>query len=412
MKLRYSLPILLTASLVACSGGGGGGDSSSLDSGITEVLGSSRPRQPLLKLSNLEYLGAFRVPQGTSDQLTFNYGGTALGFNPANRSLFITGHDWYQLSAEISIPTPSKASDVQSLPQATLIQGLTDATEGKLNQVHPSGAEAKVGGHLVYNGKLYISSYRYYDATDQQFASHFVRPLSLSTRSQVQGPITLQNVPARWVAGYMGLIPSEWQSALGGPVLTGLGGVPIAAASSVGPAAAVFDPSNLSKAATMLVGYPLGNSLAQRYGLSEAGGSNSMWNLTSQVRGVVFPTGSSSVLFIGRHGTGEYCYGAGGESGACYDPTNMYQGTHAYPYRYQVWAYDANDLADVEAGKRKHYEIQPYAVWALDLPYESSSGAHQIHGVAYDPSNQVMYISQACIGTSCAPIIHAFKFAL
>ena len=45
----------------------------------------------LVQLSDLQYLGAFRVPQGTTDTNTFNYGGTSLAFNPANNSLFMTG---------------------------------------------------------------------------------------------------------------------------------------------------------------------------------------------------------------------------------------------------------------------------------------------------------------------------------
>ncbi|MGE3864481.1 MAG: hypothetical protein AB7F71_21935, partial [Burkholderiaceae bacterium] len=128
--------------------------------------------------------------------------------------------------------------------------------------------------------------------------------------------------------------------------------------------------------------------------------------------GVVFPSGSNSVLFIGRHGTGTYCYGEGGENGVCYDPAVAYKGPHAYPYRYQIWAYDANDLADVKAGKKLAYELQPYSTWAIDLPYEASSNSREINGVAYDPSSRTMYLSQGCVSTACVPLIHALRFVL
>jgi len=51
----------------------------------------------LIQKSDLEYVGAFRVPQGSSDTATFAYGGTALGLGVNGRSLFMTGHDWHLL---------------------------------------------------------------------------------------------------------------------------------------------------------------------------------------------------------------------------------------------------------------------------------------------------------------------------
>ena len=47
----------------------------------------------LLGESDLTYLGAFRLPSGNFGASSFEYGGTALAYNPANNSLFIVGHD-------------------------------------------------------------------------------------------------------------------------------------------------------------------------------------------------------------------------------------------------------------------------------------------------------------------------------
>src|SRR5207253_7675518 len=63
---------------------------------------SPQSSEPLLQPANLVYQGAFRVPEGSTNQTSFSYGGTALTYNPINNSLYLTGHDWYQLSAEIS----------------------------------------------------------------------------------------------------------------------------------------------------------------------------------------------------------------------------------------------------------------------------------------------------------------------
>src|SRR2546426_8932804 len=77
-----------------------GSMTTSSDQAYAQTTGSL----PLVQLSNLVYQGAFRVPQGSTDQTFFFYGGTVPAYNPAKNSLFMVGHNWYQRSAEISIP--------------------------------------------------------------------------------------------------------------------------------------------------------------------------------------------------------------------------------------------------------------------------------------------------------------------
>lgn len=361
---------------------------------------------PLIQKSDLIYQGAFRVPQGTTETNTFNYGGTSLAFNPANNSLFMTGHDWHQYSAEIKIPTIVNSTNINSLSTATILQSFKDPTENKLGSINPSDPNSKkVGGHLVYNGKLYVTGYSYYDGASTQSTSHFARPLNLSTTGQVQGSVKVGNQYPGFVSGYMAQIPSEWQALFGGPALTGNCGLAIASIQSNGPAASVFDPTKIGQVspvpATSVVGYPYGHQL----GPGEAT-TNPYYNLTTKIRGIVFPVGTRSVLFFGRHGVGTYCYGTGTE---CNDPADDSKGTHAYPYKYQVWAYDANDLLAVKNGTKQQYTIQPYAIWNFNLPFESTGDQHLIGGAAYDAQTNTIYISQQCSDTNCAPIIHAFK---
>jgi hypothetical protein len=84
-----------------------------------------------------------------------------------------------------------------------------------------------------------------------------------------------------------------------------------------------------------------------------------------------------------------YCYGTGGSSGGdCFDPDDSSKGIHSYPYRSQVWAYDANDLIAVKNGQKLSYEIVPYAVWQLDAAFKD------IQGVGYDPATQRLYVSR------------------
>jgi len=357
---------------------------------------------PLLQKQDLVYQGAFRVPQGTSDQTTFDYGGTALGFNPLNNSLFLTGHDWYQLSAEISIPTVVNSTNINNLSRATLLQSFKDPTEGKLAQINPSDAnEAKIGGHLVYNGRLIVTGYSYYDAGGTQSKSHFARPLSLSTTGQVQGPYLVGSDP-HYVDGYMTLVPLEWQTLLGGPALTGMCCLSITGVQSNGPSVSVFNPDQIGKvtpvSATRLLGYPISNSLGNY------SSQNLYFNGSTLIRGIVFPTGTRSILFFGKQGIGQWCYG---EAAACGDPTNTDKGGHAYPYKYQVWAYDANDLQAVKNGTKQQYDVRPYAIWNFNLPFETDD-QHYIGGAAYDPqTNRIYLLQQSSDGPS--PIIHVFK---
>ena len=380
--------------------------------------------EPLLHSSNLQYEGSFQVPGGGTNQTSFAYGGRGITYDPVNNGLIMTGHPWYQYTAEISIPTPIKSTSISGLPTATFIQNFTDALDGKLNSINPTGPNPNViGGYLVYNGNLIISAYSTYDAGDSQIASHFSRNLTLSSTNPVIGPERVGTLYPGFVSGYMSLIPPEWQNLFGGPALTGNCCLSIASLQSNGPAASVFDPSQLSAAqsipATPVLGYPYPHTL----GPGDTSQST-QFNLSTNIRGLVFPNGTRSVLFIGTQGIGPYCYGPGTSDTTlagtpansaddwCYDPTNASKGPHAYPYVYQVWAYDANTLLSVENGAIPQYSPTPYAIWTLKLPYTTDTSPISIGGAAYDPSTGTLYISQGCVASACTPIIDVFKITL
>lgn len=358
---------------------------------------------PRLTKPDLIYEGAFRVPQGGSEDFTFDYGGRGIAVNSANNSLFLIGHDQRQRTAEIRIPTVVNSSNMSDLNTATIVQDFRNATEGRLNSVNSADSNSKkVGGHLVYRDKLYLTGLSSYDGNGTQDKSHFMRPLSLSDTGQVVGPVAVGS-RVHFTSAYMTLIPAEWQSVLGGPALTGNCCRSIIGNQSAGPAVSVFDPADIdagtSVSATDLVYYPSSDPLGP--GVST---QNPFFNLTTRVEGVVFPNGTRSVLFFGSHGIGPYCYGFGSD---CGDPTKADKGTHAYPYVYQVWAYDANDFADVVNGTRSANGLQPYDVWTFNVPFESND-AHLFGGAAYDPATDKIYMSMMR-GDSKAPLIHVFR---
>ena len=223
---------------------------------------------PRLAQPDLVYQGAFRLPAQVSDKKTFAYGGTALAYNPAHRSLFAVGHDWYQLTAEVTIPRPVRSSSLRDLHRARFRQGFADATNGKIDETGETGN--KIGGQLVYRGRLYGSVYVYYDAAGSQVVSHWARPSTRLTGAGAKGLYRVGKLGAGMVSGFMAEIPSEWRSLLGGPALTGNCCIPIISRTSFGPGAFAFDPAKLGAAdpvaATPLVYYPQ-HRHARRLGL-------------------------------------------------------------------------------------------------------------------------------------------------
>lgn len=372
---------------------------------------------PLIQSNNLSYIGSFKLPSGTfGSTYGFGYAGTggigtyAVTYNPSNNSLFIGGHPYEQRVAEIAIP-----QSLSGTPTTTVLQNLTDALEGKLNSINPSDPNQKVlGAAFVYGNQLYLGAFSFYDGGATQSKSQFVRPTNLSTKGQVQGPFSVGNKYPGWVDKYAALIPSEWQSSFGGSVFVGGSGGAINALQSWGPSVSVINPSTIGSAnpapATLVLGYPNGTPLA-----SDSTG-NSYWSQSDNIFGVAFPTGTRSILFFGKHGSGKYCYGPGtsdpslagkpadgGVDTYCYDPENGSKGTHNYPYRSQVWAYDANDLISVKNGQKEASQVTPYAVWELDSSFTD------IQGVGYDPVTQRMFVSAVCEDTGCAPIIKVYQ---
>ncbi len=356
---------------------------------------------PLLQRGDLNYVGAFRLPQTKSGVSWFSYGGTALAFGPKNNTLFLVGHDHHQAVAEIQIPkTIVKSNRIQNLPTAKVRQPFTKIIP-RIPHYKLTG-NPKIGGLLVHNEKLLGTVYIYYDASGRARESHFSLDSTKLASAKVEGLFQIGDLGAGVVAGYMGQIPKAWQAKFGAPLLTGQAGIPIVSRTSAGPAAFAFDPQNFGSktvSAQPLVYYPLAKCLAN---LSS---KNPLYNHTSHVEGVIFPDGSRSVLFFGSHGLGDYWYGESKGK----DKAKPSRGGHAPPYVTQVWAYDALDFFAVKNGKKRPWAVKPFASWKLTLPISSSVF---LGGVAFDQKNGLIYVSQLGgeqLQFSSLPLIHVFK---
>jgi hypothetical protein len=378
------------------------------------------------------YLGAFRVPGGQfgcpdDNKCSFHFGGGPIVFNPANNSLYIAGHTHNQWIAEINIPAIISSTDLNSLNTATIRQKFADLANGRIGNLGKGGSlienGGKLGGLLVNGTKLLVSDFAYYDGSYQAYYTHFTANANWTGNGVGFGGMKRIGIPsapqAGYVSGYMTTIPNEWQAAFGGTAITGNSNLSIITRTSLGPSAFVFDPGEVDikpvVTASPLVYYP-----PDHWNIGDFSTANPYSNQTTKITGVVFPGGSKSVLFFGRHGL-SCCYGTGTSNDAltgkpvgngsnyCYDPADDSKGTHGYPYVHQVWAYDANDMLSVKNGTKNPWDITPYAVWTYELPFQTPG--RNIIGATYDPATQRIFISQDH-GDGNLPVIHVFRVSL
>lgn len=348
----------------------------------------------LVQQGDIQHIGSFDLPDapGAGDRRCFEYQYPgAMGYNPATHSLIVKSHDWDSgWAGEVSIPATLGG-------EAAVLNGCKNITAGRIGQINGEGNRVHIGGVLVKGNDMLVSAFPYY-SNGTEDGTHFTRSTNFADTA-VRGPLRVGTTSSGTIGGYMAHIPAAWQSSLKGDMLTGQCCLSIVSRTSYGPSvsSAYFNDvlAQSQPAATTLLNYPADNPLAP-YGDSTP---SELWNGFTRIRGVAFPDGTASVLFFGRHGTGEWCYGEGSD---CGDPIYGDQGEHAYPYRAQVWAYNAHELAEVAAGTRQPHNLKPYAVW--ELPGFSGP---EVAGVALDKDGR-LYALESSGGPGARGRVHVY----
>ena len=399
------------------SGGGGGGLSS----------------KPMLNSpTDLTLVGGFRTPDVPENR----YSGRALAYHDG-KLYMATDFGLNSKVLQMDLPT-QYTSDTATMQIVDQAQPAADITDGNMLELHSVLATNpdyyRNWGLLAHGGRLIGSAYSYYDSANTTRVSHFAHSLTLD-QSSFEGWMALwNNEKTGFVSGPMAAIPDYAQAELGNkPVIaTGAGRASIITRLPYGLAAFSFDPIEITgrAASTITEVVPLmyfdeanamQNNFADACAVAGPGGCSNdpseIWNRATSIGGVVIPTGTRTLLYFGRQGTGDYCYGRGtGTEGLhgqriapedpenlqhyCYDPAEIDgQGEHAWPYRFQVWAFDLQQLAEVSAQTRSPWDVD-YVVWPLDLPAITTAGVDSdlhkklIGGVAYDPANKAIYVTQ------------------
>jgi len=361
-------------------------------------LPNAQSAEPLLQQADLTYAGGFKLPRGQIGGSNFTNGGLVMAYNPANDSLFIVGHgDWggEQFVAELKIPALSTSTNLADIATATVLQPFVDVTDGHIKDALSTSCPAPniVGGLLVVDGALHVNVYCAYDtAVPSQTLFHGKSGLNLSNSTDFSGYFSMSGGPqgerAGYKSGWMALIPQSWRATLGGNILTGNCCLSITSRTSVGPSGFAFNSADVGATnpipSRTLFYYTLTNPLRDNRS------QNLLYNASTRIRGMVFPSGFRSILYFGAHGTGPVCYGA--TPVPCNDPADSNKGYHAFPYRSQVWLYDAVELVNAKNGLTQPWAVQPYATFPLDFP--NATGTAKITGAAYDPAGQRIFVAQ------------------
>ena len=167
---------------------------------------------------------------------------------------------------------------------------------------------------------------------------------------------------------------------------------------SNGPSFYVFDPDDVGVEDPIptieLMKFPYPDDM-----LDDPDVANNYYSRADQENaGIVFPSGTRSVLFWSKHGYGTPTYkvddGCGGEGGE-----------GAAPYRYQITAFDATQLYEVKLGIRASTACTPYAWWTV--PGISDTCAKFAYsGLVYDPATRRIY---ACVDYAEDPHVDVWE---
>jgi hypothetical protein len=370
--------------------------------------------QSLIQASDISFVGKFGVNNSGSGCSTFQYGGYGLSFykdTSDRKTLFLSANAQQgDCAGQIQVPTDgalrSASTPYASLTIATTLQSpvvYTIDSNGQ-NRFGDAGLDPNNGnpvytqGFYVHNGRLIVTAQNSY-SFDQSVSVGVKSSTTLAAQNfstlGYQGFSPAVSANPRAASGYTFLVPPEWQGAtlFDAPAVTGNAAWSVISTSSGGPALTTFDPDDVG------VVNPIPGKTVLHYQTpttplacpTDGACQSDVFNLTSRIFGGGFVPNSRTVFFVEGHGIGPYCYGTALE---CGNDTVMsdVKGPHAQPYRYQILAYDANDLLAVKNGTMQTYAPRPYnqaSPWVL---HEFDGDDPRGHGAAFDPETGRLYV--------------------
>lgn len=347
----------------------------------------------LLWPEDLEYQGAFRLPDGSGIS-NWEYSGHGLTYYPEGDpegdedgfpgSLFGIGHDHQLAVSEISIPAPVISRDPAVLPTARTLQPFKDLSGGLFNPAEMSIPRSGIAylpepaPGIHFNFGQHIQDFE---------PSHGWRSLPLSS-SSAAGPWVFGPYTNYITNDYLFDIPPEWARQLPGSPRLASGRAREGLWSGRGPALFAYQPQELSPGEVISDVVPLLLYGEQEPGMPDLASSPEQavedYHEADHWWGGAWLTAGdrAAVVFAGTKALGEEWYGfangvvwehdcAEQTPATCPDPPDWpydNRGFWADDYQAQLIFYDPSDLVAVARGEIESWEPQPYAVLNLN-PY-------------------------------------------
>ena len=413
---------------------------------INAPTGSLPPVGSVIQPEDLEYLGAFRLPE-PSGESDWDYSGHALTFYPDGDpngpadgfpgSLFGVGHDQNLHVSEIGIPAPVISKNLADLPTADTLQPFNDITGGRITEdlaLPRLGLEYLPAMGEQTSDKLHFSIGQHIQSFEP---SHGWAELDLSN-PQPAGMWVFNGYSNYTTNDYIFEIPAEWAQANtpglrlasgrfregvwggGGPVLYAYGpwndGNPPASnsvLSSITPLLlyGVQEPDMASDIITMDESTAMNGYQESDHWLGGA------W-LTAGERG--------AVIFTGTKALGKSWYGfANGvvwdyecaENNNCPEyPDWPYddRGFWADEYQAQILFFSPEQLAAVARGEIATFQPQPYAALNLnpyllapELDYANYK-RDLVAAAAFDRGSELLYVIER-LADEYKSVIHVWR---
>ena len=351
------------------------------------------PSSNVLLPKNLEYLGAFRLPDASGGS-NWDYSGQGLTYYPAGDpggaddgfpgSLFGFGHDQHVQVSEISIPAPVISKNLDDLNTAVTLQPFADISGGIFD---PEAMDLPVAD-LAYlppqsgqdTGKLHFTFGQHFQDFEP---SHGWAELDLSN-PRPAGPWVFDDYTNYATNDYLFEIPVEWANAYMQGQLLATGRFREGVWGGYGPALFAYSPpanGNTITSITPLLLYGI-----QEPGLTDIVADESMqmndYQLADHWLGGAWLTAGNkaAVIFTGTKALGHSWYGfanglvweydcAEQSPPTCPDPPEWPYDNRGYwadDYQAQVIFFNPADLAAVARGEIQTGEPQPYAALVLD----------------------------------------------
>jgi len=385
--------------------------------------GHFEPPSGRIQPEDMEYLGAFRLPDGLTGSIlkSWNYGGHALTYYPEGDpngpddgfpgSLFGTGHAWRHEISEISIPVPvvSKTKNPSDLNRAVTLQPFQDILDVSDLEIPRSGLAFLPKQGPQNSDKLHFC-----------WGAHFQENGDLAqgwcdlnlTDPKVRRGWRLKGQRLYSTNDYLFTIPKNWADAHTPNMRLAGGRFRDGGWSGQGPSLFAYGPWNEGNPPAN--GASLSHIPLLLYTSSEDFGSvqhtmKDYHHSDEWSGGAWLSSGSkSTVVFAGTKGVGDCWYGD--QNGPCLDCAGD-RGWWSTEFRGQLIFYDTDDLAEVAAARRAPYEPQPYASLNID-PYlfniKSNQQKYHVNAICFDRKRGYLFVYE-CRADGEKGLIHVWK---